>query len=162
MIGIKVTGIEQALAVAKRAQELLLQYTLAELDRFGHDVTIQMKLMHPPGGPHPAAGDMPIYGKHRYIDRTGILTGSIGYRVTPWTAQKALCAVFAVAPYASLVEYGHPANARGPAARPYPFFWPSFYMYLAALMVNLQLASDRAFEDAALGQGIGPGAITRK
>lgn len=148
MISIKVTGVPQAIEVAKAAQQLLLQYTLGDLDWFGQAVVEKMKEHHPPGGPHPPAGAMPVYGKHRYIDRTGQLTGGLGYRVTPWTPRTALVAVFAVAPYSDLVEHGHPG------ARPYPFFWPSFYMYLPLLMIRLQASADRAFADAAAQYGL--------
>lgn len=142
MYSIKVTGIDDAIRVADMAGKLLLEYTINDLTWFGEECKKRMLEYHPPGGPHPPKGELPVYGKHRYIDRTGQLSGSIGFKVTPWQARQAVVAVFALAPYASTVEHGHPR------ARPYPFFWPTFYEFLPHLMIKLQQSAILSFTDA--------------
>lgn len=101
---------------------------------FGETAVEFMKDGHPPGGPHPAGKDLPVYGENRYIDDTGWLTDSIGYTIEPyhtWTPGEGLASalptlrVFATAPYASAIEFGVPGHAR-----PYPFFWPTIELLL--------------------------------
>jgi hypothetical protein len=104
------------------------QKAIDMLARLGAAAVETMKSGHPPGGPHPPDGEMPVYGDHAYIDRTGWLTDSIGMEFEPpgqWdpTAGPApplpTLWLFATAPYADAVESGTPHS------RPYPFFWPT-------------------------------------
>lgn len=142
-IQVKVVGIDEAIARADYAQRLFLLYVGEQLDWFGASATKEMRQGHPPGGPHPNPGEMPIFGDHRYIDRTGQLTRSIGYSVEQWNNFKAIVLVFAMAPYAEKVEQGEPNKSR-----PYPFFYPVFYKYLPILMARIPAAVERAFADA--------------
>jgi hypothetical protein len=78
---------------------------------------------------------------HPYEDRTGELTGSIGFDIIEFGGGPvALAVLFANAAYAEYVEYGTSH------ARPYPFFWPMIYKHLPDLEVELQEAIVIAME----------------
>lgn len=94
----------------------------------GNTASERLKQGHPPGGPHPGPGELPVYGTHAYIDRTGWLTASMGFTLEPyrtWDPKTGTASalptlyIFATAPHADAVEWGVPGHSR-----PYPFFWP--------------------------------------
>jgi hypothetical protein len=96
---------------------------------FGEQAVTIMKEAHPPGGPHPAMGELPVYPAHKYIDRSGWLTDSIGFTLEPFQVWEPgagsapalpTLTIFATAPYAVAVEYGVPGHSR-----PFSFFWPT-------------------------------------
>ena len=65
---------------------------------------------------------------HTFQNRTFRLEGSIDFDVTLWAVS-----VFALTGYASEVEFGVPGRSR-----PYPFFWPVWYTWLAMLEERLK------------------------
>lgn len=117
------------ITVTPEAQELIRQLDAAlaviragiphRIAQFGEDTVTQIRAQppfgHPPGGPHPDDhGQLPIFGEHAYIDRTGELTRSIGAEATERQVR-----IMATSDHADAVEYGVPGRSR-----PYPFFWP--------------------------------------
>lgn len=103
-------------------------------DRAVQTIKNQPPQGHPPGGPHPGPGELPVFGRHAYIDRTGYLSQSItSHRLGDRRLQ-----IMASAPYAEDVEYGTPRS------RPYPFFWPVVH----ELEPTFEPAIGQAVEDA--------------
>ena len=64
---------------------------------------------------------------HSFQNRTFRLEGSIDYDVT-----LSAVTVFALTEYASEVEFGVPGRSR-----PYPYFWPVWYKWIAMLEEKL-------------------------
>lgn len=108
MIHVTITmhGVEEALAELDRREALVRDNVNSALASWGKAATEQM------------------IETHTFQNRTYRLEGSIDYDVHPFSGDAASLAVFALAPYASQVEFGHPGP---PPARPYPFFWPVFW-----------------------------------
>jgi hypothetical protein len=123
-----VTGIDQAIRGADAAEKLYRQAIAETLEWFGKTVSQEVKDDHP------------------YIDRTGVLTRSVGYSVESWRGKFLVVNVFATATYAEAVEYGTSRS------RPYPFLFPKFYKYLDELQQRLQIAVNAAI---AAGGNIG-------
>lgn len=135
------TGVDETLTRLDLLQ-VQIQVRIADTLRVWAEATVQkINEGHPPGGPHPLPGEMPVYGEHAYIDRTGRLTRSVGYTVEKWSERTVTCTIFATMPYAELVEYGTPRS------RPYPFFWPVIWARVPLLETALQEMMDRTFEE---------------
>jgi hypothetical protein len=78
---------------------------------------------------------------HTFQNRTFRLEGSIDYDVIGFEGSgQPHVTVFALTSYASQVEFGVPGRSR-----PYPFFWPVFYKWLALLEEKLKDDWPRAF-----------------
>lgn len=125
---ITLTGVEEALADIDRRLSIMSDGVTTALDWFGKNATEEM------------------IDTHTFQNRTFRLEGSIDYDVVPASAgdRTAVVAVFAMASYASQVEFGHPGP---PPARPYPFFWPVFYKWEPALYERLQTVVEFAIYD---------------
>jgi hypothetical protein len=137
---INVTGIEECIARAEGLERDYLINVERDLRWFGEHVTARMREGHPPGGPHPGPPpDMPVFGQHAYIDRSGYLTRSIGFTVESWSSFHAAVVVFATSPYADVIEHGSPHS------RPYPFFWPNFYAQVPYLVDRIRITVESVF-----------------
>lgn len=78
---------------------------------------------------------------HTFQNRTFRLERSIDYDIIAFTPENpARGVVFALTEYASDVEFGIPGRSR-----PYPFFWPVYYKWLALLEEKLSEDWPRAF-----------------
>lgn len=117
------------------------------LQWLGETAVEKMKEGHPPGGPHPGPGELPVYGEHAYIDRTQWLTDSIGYSIEPYSTWDPTTGtasalptllIFATAPHADAVEYGVPGHSR-----PYSFFWPTVEELLPVAAARIADLMDR-------------------
>lgn len=126
MITLKLHGVEELQAELDRRLELMHRNVEGALDWFGKTTTEEM------------------IETHTFQNRTFRLEGSIDYDLYVFVGNEAHLAVFALAPYASQVEEGHPGP---PAARPYPFFWPVFYTWEPVLYEKLQTAVEFALYD---------------
>lgn len=109
---LQLTGVEEMQADIDGRLEALLAGVEEDLDWFGRSARDEM------------------VATHTFQNRTFRLERSIGYTLVPWVNGIAQVTSYAIAPYASQVEFGHPGP---PPARPYPFFWPVFYHFEAAL-----------------------------
>jgi hypothetical protein len=134
-ITITETGLQETIRRVDTLTGLFHARIGTALSEWAETVVTKITEGHPPGGPHPdLSTEMPVYGQHAYIDRTGRLTRSVGFTVEVWTERVTTLTVFALMPYAESVEFGTPRS------RPYPFFWPVIWEYLPRL--DLQLAQD--------------------
>lgn len=133
MVRLTATGLDETLQRVSTLRGLFHQRIGETLREWGESVVTKIVEGHPPGGPHPAPGEMPQYGIHAYIDRSGRLTRSVGYTVEVWREGVTTLTVFAMMPYADLVEFGTPRS------RPYPFFWPVIWAYLPRLQLQLEI-----------------------
>lgn len=140
-------GLDEAIQQYEMAGKLWLLFATTQMEWFGKTVTEEMvnqpPFGHPWGGPHPGAGEQPVFGQHAFIDHSGYLARSIGYTIELWQGQRAVISVFATAPYADAVEFGTTHS------RAYPFFWPVFMKYLPQLEGRMQEAAERAIATAA-------------
>lgn len=121
---IRLTGAEEALADFDRREANAHRYVEEDLEWFGKTAEEQM------------------IQTHTFQNRTFRLEGSIGYDLYVFQGNFAHLAVFALAPYASQVEFGHPGP---PPARPYPFFWPVFYNLSPELLARMDESWNRGW-----------------
>ena len=119
------------------------------LDNVLNDIDMRLKQAQ-----HVVMDDLKEFGKgaademiltHTFQNRTFRLEHSIGtswreFDVDVAVGQNASASVFALADYASQVEFGVPGRSR-----PYPFFWPVWYKWLALLEEKLRDDWPRAF-----------------
>ena len=148
MVRVTLTGLDETLAHVTGTHKLALQRVAAVLKQGGETIVATMKEGHPPGGPWPdhlgPRGKLPRWPMHKFIDRTGALTRSMGYSVESWTGRTLQLNGFATAKHADSVEYGTPRS------RPDPFFWPSVYKVLPTLQTKVQAAVAQAYAERAV------------
>jgi len=116
---LRLHGVEEALAELDRREALARTNIERAMEAWGKKAEQQM------------------IDTHTFQNRTYRLEGSIGYDLYVFVGAHAHLAVFALAPYASQVEFGHPGP---PPARPYPFFWPVFWNLEPEFTENLSAA----------------------
>ena len=126
MITITLTGVQETIDELDRRIALRNQNVNRTLEQEGAAMAQEMK------------------DTHTFINRTGWLELSIGHDVTPWLGDRARLDQYALAHYASQVEFGHPGP---PPARPYPFFWPVFYAREPGLQAQLDAAVHLAMDE---------------
>lgn len=120
------TGLDEAVAEIDRRLALMRTNVEKDLEWFGKTTTEEM------------------IETHEFQNRTYRLEGSIDYDLYRFQGNEANVAVFALAPYASEVEHGHPGP---PPARPYPFFYPAFYRWQEPLWEKMQTSVEFALYD---------------
>lgn len=125
---ITMSGVEEALADVDKRLDIMRDGVATAMDWAGKGATEEM------------------ISTHTFQNRTFRLEGSIDFDVLPFSPgdDVAILSVFAMADYASQVEFGHPGP---PPARPYPFFYPVFYRWEPALMERLQTVVEFALYD---------------
>lgn len=122
-----ITGVDEAIADVTRRLAAMQDGVRQTLDAFGKSASEEM------------------IRTHTFQNRTYRLENSIGYHVADFPEGHFTLGLFASAPYATQVEFGHPGP---PPARPYPFFWPVYYEMEPQLWNQLEVTVHTALGES--------------